>query len=673
MSKIEKQKIYCLDTFPGVGKTTHIIKKLLEFSSNSDSIGYCFYVAPTTLLLAQTRDKLIEKGLEENRVFVIHSDDGSSDRTKVEDRIRYAVSGRYRASPQTYEVNGEKIKSIRTKISEPKPSGSIILMTHEGFLSCCNLNPELKKVITVYFDEARKFVIPSSGKIEIPAGVTRDQVFTLIKQNSSNHLGDYFKVELSGHPEVSQKLDEAISKEGATTDVGRSYLDFRDALDLGRNPLIDLYIHHKDHQDKEGSLYRSDYRFTSVCLPSRVFNGFRYVLLASAYLSHSQMYNMLEKEERNGSLVLIDYLDKQTPETKELNARKAEIYLRFNKLRLIPLTMDDSKISKNKLQNGFILRKENLKYVQGLVSEAGITSSAGLADFLGKYTSLSSREALSKKDRDLGEKFFKVVSADVINFYVNQAKKYFLSKNKYVNGHPLLVVNKQEDLAGEYEDTSYARLYRKKSSSPTGKKYRSIQVKDKFLKPMHPGDFVFTSISSSSQGLNTYIKGNCIAYLAAINPTPQFIELMGLLYPDYKPNKDFAAEAAAQAITRLSVRDTESSDLVYAVVSDMGVVNLLRDKFEEAKIRKSFAESVPYICVSLSNLVAKSQTILKNLDSSQKIVLHKLRKQVTYLKSTLGVVSAAEGTSIHQIKLLEEKLKKANFALAKEKKRLLEL
>ena len=490
-------------------------------------------------------------------------------------------------------------------------------------------------------------MVPSSPSIIFEEEYLAAKVDELILGNSTEPFPTFKLFDLVGKPKVVQNLQRDFTLKGV--DQAKAYLRFLTTIEHARNPMIDLYIHYKKAKKiSKDQVITTTYSFISVGIPSRVFNGYRYVLLASAYLSDSQMFCMLKKDKAN--IYLIDYNANFPDLIKNLTLRESLIRSRITKLVLVPLTADTTKISKSKLKGSLILKKTSLEEVIELVGQSDINTVEKLDYFCREFQHIHKRDSMNEERYLLGERLFKNASSDVINFLANQARRFFESKEQEipgsVKGTPLIVVNLD-------------------AFDPKGGK--PIRLKKKFLSPQKPGGLFFKSISSSCHGLNEYTSGNCIAYLSAINPSPEMARLLKHLYPAYDPDHDFCTEAAAQAISRLSIRDVDSIDHVYAVIPDLKLHDFLMSKLKFAEEDLSVVNDKSFITLSFSTLLTTDACRSRSVRSKDNPELARLRKEKTGIQSNLAYyVGKTDDKSLQKFDYLEVQLKKLTTAINKE-------
>jgi hypothetical protein len=291
-----------------------------------------------------------------------------------------------------------------------------------------------------------------------------------------------------------------------------------------------------------------------IVVPSRVFHGFKSVLLLSAYFQDSQMYHLLKKDRKvslQSALIGRPRLASRIREAENL------IRLRFNDVVLLPLMAEEKKIGMNGVLIDMAVPEPSaqrlinrMSYLNLTLRDLRVMKSATWLD-----DARLGRIQVSKEYRDFIELVKEVGgSFSLLGWCLRTASSLVraIERQGKLSGTPLLVVNKK----------SYA--------STLAKKYEI------------GGGGVFEKIPPASHGMNKYRECNVIAYLSANNPTPDMCRLFNILLPLYQPDKDHAADSCIQAVTRLSVREKSATDKVYVILPDMGLAGLVQAKLEDS-------------------------------------------------------------------------------------------
>lgn len=478
-----------------------------------------FYVAPTHTLCDQTKDRLLADGIPQELVVKI----GKKNVQQKNGTTRLIVS--------VLDGGG-----THSSTSSPCLPGTILVMTHQAFLQLPDLDRGSE--IRVFFDEARKFIL-DDGTIRFANAEFRKAFST-------------FLVEFSVPVEDTEFRKVAIPKgckppayllSGDTTSDGQltMHRHVKRFLASARNPKLDLYVKEQTTGDNKVSVHR-------VVVPSRAFRGFKSVLLLSAYFKDSQMYHLLNED----SDVILESIFRRRPKLAErILETEKRMQLRFRDVTLIPLMSEPKKISMDRIRSDMAIPRDKIVEICNLADTLGITLT-GIQDATDQ-TGLTSGG--TRKLRPNYAEFYAAVERSgggprLLTWCLEMASDV-VSKIKGANrlcGNPLLVVNK---------------------------KGHSLAQAEPFELPLGP----FEMIPPASHGLNKYRECNVIAYLSANNPTPEMCKLFNALLPRYEPDKDHAADSCVQAVTRLSVRESTSSDKVYVILPDMGLAKLVEEKF----------------------------------------------------------------------------------------------
>jgi hypothetical protein len=304
-------------------------------------------------------------------------------------------------------------------------------------------------------------------------------------------------------------------------------------------------------------------------------------MLLGAYLKDSQMFHLLSNDP---TVQLVDYKTSGHHSVQGIVQQEVGMEARFGSVHVWPLTEDHGKISVSKYQIGVLvpersaaaLAMECLRLDLTPESIRGLQRKVQFAKKVKRCLSEGRPAPVSNLPVRLTEEELRFLGAlqdagghlELLPWFLSQSFEIYCWLKRCGKLHdapPLLVINNNH--LGQ--------------SSP-------------YLLPdgddtVRPGSrAVFRRISSSSHGLNTYLNSNMIVYLAALNPPSEFYDLMSVLLPGYQPDKDHAAEACVQAVTRTHVRvgSRDGISPVHVVLPDQGLASLIQEKMQgECKIR----------------------------------------------------------------------------------------
>lgn len=532
---MSKTDIHYLSSLPGVGKTKLAVKMMRKHLRGDD--GVIFYVAPTIDLLVEVRgniEKGLDKALKKKVRLVVGNDSGRS----VQLRVSKLMSG--------HKSEEERVRRI--------PGGGILLMTHEGFLTLEDELPR-KDETTVIFDEARKFTAKMKP-IKLASDKERRMFARLVEENSTPLLDrmdretGFQKFSLDEWPRNLKQMTESSASR-------KKYAELYEVVESATNFRTDLYV--------RASSANSNYHFYEVIIPSRVFDGFKNVILMAAFLEDSQMWHLLQNSSQI-RLRPLHRLEGWEHCQFMFNEANRKILERFAKVCIFPLTRQTTPLSMTRMNNAILVptnRKDEIKlHLEGL----GIESTRDLID---QAKRMSERDPTKAEKSAL--KYLKQFGAKFDSFvwYLKAANKFIesLKEDGKVEDRVLVVVN---DRNAKYTDTKYPDWLR---------------------------------ISSVSHGLNKFMSSNTIVFAAALNPEPDLAILYRALLPGYDFTKDHLADSCVQSVTRLCVRDTDSEVVAYVILPDSAMAELLRQKMlDEPSIVNRAAHDLNMTALSTLNV-----------------------------------------------------------------------
>lgn len=567
-----KDILHYIDAGPGSGKTHHARSEMTK-----DLSSVHFMVVPTHLLADQIVVELLVKektgGLKpvsKDRVFKIGAAVKSSPNLRginlqdvpfspYIDAYGEAYTDAYATEESTddddrlpsdeADVFSEKDKALvksvtihpqyRSTIAETIvdlvadrercPLGTIVVMTHEAFL---RLPPELprRSRIRVFFDEARKFIMQVTSSVKIvgarDTAALEHFLTTHRDREFATKIKKKVKIASAGNPEfILIRLDRTeqpgqIAKALTSSNVnrGKEHIALMEILKVAQDRMMDVYVSLKDTSDKVRNIRM--FEVHKVAVPSRVFCGYRSVLLMSANFTASQMFHLLN----NAPQVTLVPLFSVNKELRRIMANRITILSESSsRAVIVPLTLETAKISRGRIRDDMLIpttaKKSFIEDYKEIKASAD-WSESNLAKLVVKHGGTLHlvpwllQKALAKVER-------------------------LRKKNLVKGGNALVVLNK-------------------------GFEYLLQGVEGVEV------------MSTHSHGLNKHSGKNTIIYLPAINPTPEICRLFSILIPAYQPDLDYAGEACLQAVTRTSLRDPSAKGRVYIILPDLGLTRILR-------------------------------------------------------------------------------------------------
>lgn len=526
-----KTTIYYLNVLPGVGKTTWAITEMCLRMQAKELIT--LYVAPTLNLLKQVRNDLLalaetQMKSPQKLIRLIESESNSGGYgswMSVSEKLHLSLEG------GTSVFDGKGIKP-RSKA----PLGTIIFITHEAFLKRAKID---KTNVAVIFDEARKFVTrPEEIMLKSPE---EEKWFSKLLVEGSVPLSYSDGTPTEFNKVVRAKIPKTLNKKLKSTDARLQFKEITAITTIIKNPDIDLYV-----STNEKKWRRTKFRFHQVVIPTNIFIGFKEVILMSAFLKDSQMWHFLEL---NPDVELVD-IQLEGPYVWAVNRsifqRSKQIKNKLTLVTIIPLTRQNNLTSITRYDNGLLV-PEHAEFILKLALEK-----EGYTDTKDVLRLLNSRDHLvltPKIKRVLTMLDEYGVKQDAFDWYCQTALKVVnnLAKAGKIKRKPLAVANVKGG--------------------------RDIYVRTNYPQ--------FEVIPLSNQGMNIYQKHNCMFFSAALNPDRESQHLYRALLPKYNFALDHVAEACVQSATRLSIRDTSSTQRNYIIVPDLAMANLLRQKLRD--------------------------------------------------------------------------------------------
>lgn len=509
---------------PGVGKTKWAVQEAADRSMNAK--GLTFYIAPTIALLTQFKKDLDEKlksmgakAKERDNVVILaslpkHMRDAS--RLPVAEVVTRYLQGTL--TPGAYLA----LKEVSRR--------TVILITHTTLykVNLEEVNKEMLKEAHVIFDEAKKSIFSKSLRLTNKSVAT--YMSRLIRSKSVN---SYFQLGLRKNKD-GQDLDlrEIRTKLISEGLASKELTEVEDIFNYLKGGKVDVYMSQRTFKVRSKVNY--------LTLPLKVFKPFGKVTLMAAHIEQSQMYAMLWQ---NTDITLTNI----SATVPWYYARHQEVMKRYEKVKIIPLTLqDDSVLSLYRLAN-YLAPKARVKYLRKFIKASKITakdlvraedhikfkSSPNLIKKESAKVQMAYRELTRKKNR---------IERNPIEWLLRSAEKitkHLNRKNK--NKKALLFINrKYEHLADRID--------------------------------------YFNRVSTFCYGINSYQDSNVAVYLAAINPAKAHVTfLRAFLGKRYSYVEDYTMDTCLQCISRTSIRDTKSNEPVYVIVPDLAMAKMVKE------------------------------------------------------------------------------------------------
>lgn len=657
-----------IDTLPGVGKTHWMMDQLEAFivahlsgEAKEKGLPHTYiYAAPTHAILHEQSMALAQRFAPPNvaRKMFLKDEKIANDESVPEearerarerqrrllDASKYSAEMRTRALRLITHWHENKLRmspvpvlaAKELPVFEGKPAwrrGTVLFMTHEAFVNLpYNEDPESDaslrtRCIGVFFDEARQVLDRAVDKgTRLPSAL----LYQLFKGKpcKSADGGDTrtFRLCLRQNLSPAEMRDTLTPFFTVLSDRQRAAVNsLYTAL---KNPRYEVYAELPKSVTDEFKALRSGeiqkngttkaHPFLRVLLPSHLFDGYHSVLLASAWLSSSQMFHLLKQASvagdgsrkiklRNVTDKLHSYVGKH-----EKIPRYELIRKRLSRVTILPL-ISNREVTHEMVKDGRLedaandnltpLSKNRLN--QMLVTEEG------------RRRLFQLREKIPDSEQEIVRAYTRSSPFERYRYYVQFSdgderlnmpravrRIMALESEGHLYSNPLLYMARTAlHLArhwdsGGRQDTSeyldpivplmvvnkaYADFIRNSCIFPDAKR-RKMEAVDDDLSYSTFGNNV-TFMSSYSHGLNCYQDKTCVAFLSAIQPEPSFARLLSMrLGPDYDYQKDYLISTCAQAVARTAMRDAKSREPVLVMVPDTFTAKALASHFDNYPI-----------------------------------------------------------------------------------------
>ncbi|WP_261537134.1 hypothetical protein [Burkholderia multivorans] len=508
---------------PGARKTTAALNYIADHvrrGFDGEAVGFIFYVVPTVKLLQQSQNnlaKLITPDQYKDHVRAITS--GGIHSRAVSDRIHAALDG----------------KALNGMSALPFVEGSVIFMTHQGFLGL--KDHELFARTTVVFDESRKWV-STVKRLRLPKGADalfdglfeqekfKDSQFSILRPKDvpPNQRAALITNDASG---------EAYAELAAMHKVLTKRCDGHERVQL-----FSLKDESKDY-----------IRVTSIEMPSNPFRGFKDVIILSADFETSQMYHLLRYEEIQPKNITEKFMNQWLGGTYHKCLQSIEE--RHSNVTILPLIDSKRMPSKNQHDKGILIKRAHLVDLKAKMAALDVNTpmlqavveyerKKGSVDYLLNTQGIELRTAL----REYKAEF------DIIQWMLDrsmeESAKWWNKHGKPANGVAML------------NNDAAQRGY-----------------------SANPNSFDTLSIGEI-EGRNEFAKSNVVCFLASINPDPIVSRLLNTMLgaTGYDADEDYVVDKCIQAIGRGNVRDHQSHAEMLAIVPTSGLAERLKERMK---------------------------------------------------------------------------------------------
>ncbi|MET1718611.1 hypothetical protein, partial [Yersinia enterocolitica] len=269
----------------------------------------------------------------------------------------------------------------------PFCEGSILFMTHSSFIKL-RKHDKFDKT-TVLFDEARKWATEMPA-LELDA--KSENLFRTLFSTSEFRNSKGAKVSggfLTIHPNKIKpsKLASLVNDTNTASVFRDLYNMYQDLTPNADEPIrMQVFGLMKSSGNKKC--------FVRVALPSQPFVGFKRILILSADFETSQMYHLLKMEGCQVNNITIPFLDRHLK--GGFGRANRVITERYQKLTIVPLTLDREMPSKHQLAKGLLIPDTELVGLKEKMAELNMTT-AQLHDIVRAIRHPDSRKGVLTK------------------------------------------------------------------------------------------------------------------------------------------------------------------------------------------------------------------------------------------------------------------------------------
>ncbi|WP_143136575.1 hypothetical protein [Burkholderia ubonensis] len=508
---------------PGARKTTAALNYIADHIKrgfNGEQAGFVFYVVPTVKLMQQSQhnlSKLITADQYKDHVRSVSS--GGLKSRAVSDRIHAVLDG----------------KALNGMSALPFVEGSVIFMTHQGFLGLKDHG--LFSRTTVIFDESRKWV-STVKRLKLPKGADalfdglfeqekfKDSEFSIIrpKDIAPNQRATLITNDASGeaYAELSS-MHKALTKR------------------CDGHERVQLFALKAESSDS--------LRVTSIEMPSNPFRGFQDVIILSADFETSQMYHLMRYEKIQPKNITEKFMNQWLGGTYHQCLQSIEE--RHSNVTILPLIDSKRMPSKSQHDKGILIKRSNLvdlkEKMEGLDANTPILHAVveyerknGKVDYLLNSQGIALRTALLEYKAE-----FDIIQW-MLDRSIEESAKWWNKHGKPANGVAML------------------------NNDATQRGYCA-----------NPSSFDTLSIGEI-EGRNEFSKSNVVCFLASINPDPIVSRLLNTMLGStgYDADEDYVVDKCIQGIGRGNVRDHQCHAEMLAIVPTIGLAERLKERMK---------------------------------------------------------------------------------------------
>jgi len=566
-----------VDSLPGMGKTEAAINLMAEHLL-SDVPGLLIYVAPTHELLLRVKDDRLIPLLRKATPRQLGSIRSYDSKVKSDLFLGSVVASIRRDIEGGYEAKGNV--KINAQVN------GVLLVTHSAFFRL-PMALKNKEHVQIIFDEARKCVFEPST---LPMTDKEEELFNQYLQEdtlpgTSAFKKIVFNSSIEVQAELKAKLEVWKKKRKVHAAAYGRFISMVESLELGTTEVYCLRRESKNHR-------QTTFQFYEVHIPSKIFSGWKRVIVMSAFLKKTQLWAMFCRstfvlngksqrmgQRKDGAWIPVPagrndtayYHLKDITQTfiPKYRQREQQILKRYGQAVIVSLTGTSKTkatwkhlISSTKLNGIFVKDKEAAQHYQ----ESFKIFCRSHAKQVSKLTSLDLKRIINPT----------TAGAETLSEFGQALRDWVDSVEKVADAPYLWYLRHGLSVAKQWftSDTGLDRplfLANKNHMSKLQRSYPQAKQRLEFL-------------PHSCHGLDNY-KDHCmVLFQAATNPKKEARDFYESQIPWYDYNQDHIVETAIQAVTRTSIRDTTQSDPVLIVVPDPYLAALLSERLNDAPI-----------------------------------------------------------------------------------------
>ena len=616
-----KQNIEYVSTLQGSGKTFALVRCIVEDTSN-----FIHLVIMPTHKLCKNTAALLKRKFRDQRIVELIPEEGMRGNSSTTELITQLLSA------QT---------NLATR--------SVVIMTHAAFM----LLPKLERAreIKIYFDEAIKLV---EGPIRIPIASKKDCQNIIDTLSDYAHMLSDANVALLRVPKEKQRL---------VRDNINKVSNYHSSKELAYSKLMWLV---QIASDQDYAIYikrvQTGISVFTVRRPRVLFKNFAHVVVASAGFEFSQMYHLMKNDKL---LLLKDGFE--TKRFSRLKNRNRKILKRLSRLTIYCLQRENKNDPNEKISKGTL--HQAVAVVEGTQQD--------FKNFINDVPPpLNERRNGNNMETTLNSMTRKITVRAIRSMHVSRNYKTTATRYEYemaccwltdnngfirpIDGLEWAAENLVKKLIAD-DKVKYSMEHRSTFED------RHIDVSTRDTKPRalffvnnefkdSTGEYkagsnqrwspLFVPVSGYPHGLNTFSSCNTAVYISANNPNKELGQFLRILLPDYFPDYDFAGASCAQAITRLCVRDINSTERAYAILPDWGLARIVSRLLSDVpKIRDTTEPTIAI--VKTSNSI---EHIRRRQSEGGKTNIKKKSKKGSMLRTELKKICSSLGNIVRTLK-----------------------